>query len=73
MNFLVYVDLRKRIDQSLHHYGNNIITMTLHPDNRDNNDLILHEESPMCTSLTMTLIKLRLDNHEVHKTTLANA
>ena len=73
MNFLVYVDLRKRIDQSLHHYGNNIIPMTLHPDNRDNNDLILHEESPMCTSLTMTLIKLRLDNHEVQKTTLAHA
>ena len=73
MNFSVYVDLRKRIDQYLHHDGNNIITLKLHPDNRDNNDLILHEGSPMCTSLTMTFIKLRLDNHKVHKTTLAHA
>ena len=42
------------------------ITKTLHTDNRNNNNLILKKESPMCTSSTPTL-KLQLDDHEVAK------
>ena len=33
----------------------------------NNNNLIVHEESPMCTSSTLTLER-RLDNHEVRET-----
>lgn len=47
------------------------ISATLHTDNWNNNNLIVHEEGPMCTSATMTL-KLGLDNHEVPKTTLSH-
>lgn len=31
------------------------VTTTLHMKNRNNNNLILHKERPMCTSSTLTL------------------
>ena len=51
-----------------------IIRMTIYTDNRNNNNLITHEERPMCKHSTLTLIKqLRLDNDEVRKTSLSYA
>ena len=48
-------------------------TTALHTDNRNNNKLILHKERPVCTSSTLTFVKLRLDYREVSETTLAHA
>ena len=50
-----------------------IITTTIFTDNRNNNNLIALKEHPMCKHSTLTLIKLRLDNHEVRKTSLSHA
>jgi len=50
-----------------------IITTTIYTDNRNYDNLIPHEERPMCKYSTLILIKLRLDNHEVRKTSLSQA